>query len=76
MTAVQVVTLVATLVGMIIGIGGFALALTNYRHKIRYSASRLRVIPTLAFPGPVDEMIAETYFDDGIGWWIPIVGQF
>ena len=66
MDALNAITLVSALVGTVTGIGGLWVALANRRHLLRTSAPKLRVIPELAFPGPLDEMVNQTFFNDSV----------
>ena len=66
MDIVSAITLVSALVGMVTGIVGLWLSLANRRYQIRTATPRLRLIPELAFPGPADEMINETFFSERV----------
>lgn len=66
MSTLEIVTLTTAVVGAITGIGGLVLGIKNRRHALREARTRLRVLPKLAFPGPTDEMVTETYYSERV----------
>lgn len=61
MTNIQILTLCVAVVGACTGIGGLVLGVLNYRHQIRQSKTKIRVVPSLAFRDPMDAMVSESY---------------
>lgn len=57
MGTMDIVVFMTATVGAVTGIGGLVLGILNYRHRISEAPTRLRVLPKLAFPGPLDEMV-------------------
>lgn len=66
MSTLEFITLSTAIIGAITGIGGLVLGIMHHRHRMREARTRLRVLPKLAFPGPMDEMVTETYFSDRV----------
>lgn len=66
MSTLELVTLTTAIIGAITGVGGLVLGVKNRRHSLREAKTKMRVLPKLAFPGPMDEMVAETYYSDRV----------
>ena len=57
---------IALMIGTITGTCGLFVACATRRDQRKYAPAKLRVIPKLAFPGVMDEMVNETYYFEGI----------
>lgn len=66
MNALEMVTMALAIIGAITGIGGLVPGVRNHRHSLRESRTRIRVLPKLAFPGPLDEMVTQTYYSEEV----------